>query len=123
MRSEPLCIGKWMCGISLGSRANASTRSRRKPIGCGEVKRSRSSPSMPWTASSSCTKGLRPSADFGKFVPPVQIDDLPEQRDLLDPARHERADFRHDLGHARANAPPRACRARCKTRNACCTPA
>ena len=39
----------------------ASIRSARKPIGCGEVKRSRSSPSTSCTASSNCTNGLFPS--------------------------------------------------------------
>src|SRR3984893_15094462 len=55
---EPDCKGRWTCSASFGKRANALIKSSRKPIGCGEVKRSRSRPSISCTASSSCTNGV-----------------------------------------------------------------
>src|SRR6202521_3505333 len=58
-----------MCSTSLGRSANAWIRSSRNPIGCGEVKRRRSRPSMSCTASSNCTNGLLPCTTGNSWRP------------------------------------------------------
>ncbi len=44
--SEPDCSGMWSCGITLGVSAMAAITSSVKSRGCGEVKRTRSRPSI-----------------------------------------------------------------------------
>ena len=76
-------------------------------MGCGEVKRRRSSPGTSCTASSNWTNGLFPFRFF-ELVPAVKIHDLPEQRDLLRRPRATRpAHFPYDFGNrARPLGPP-----------------
>ena len=57
--SEPDCSGMWSDGITLGVSAIASMTSSVNSAGCGEVKRTRSSPSIPPHARSSLEKAWR----------------------------------------------------------------
>ena len=83
-------------------------KSSRNPIGCGEVKRSRSSPSIACTASSNCTNGLLPS-DFRKLMASVKVHDLSEQRDFLHAARDQLAHFAARSRRSVGCVPHRAC--------------
>ena len=49
-RSDPDCIGKWMCSHTASHPAMASTTSSVKSWGCGLVNRIRRMPSTPFTA-------------------------------------------------------------------------
>ncbi len=60
---------------------------------------------------------------YGKLMPPVQIDDLPQQRHLPHAARRQSSHLFDDLRDSPGCARRRAWRARCKTCNACRTPA
>jgi hypothetical protein len=84
-RSDPDCSGRWRCGITLGVAAIASSTSGVKSRGCGEVKRTRSSPSTSPSARSRSANSARPSE-----VAPVRVDVLSEQRDLDDVVGDER---------------------------------
>jgi hypothetical protein len=59
MASEPDCSGMCSCGITLGVCAIASMTSEVKSLGCGEVNRTRSSPSMSPQARSSLPNACR----------------------------------------------------------------
>ena len=56
----------------------------------------RSMPSTAWTASINCTKGDFPSTR-GKLVPPVKIDDLPQQRHFAHAPRRQSPHLVDDL--------------------------
>ena len=57
--SDPDCNGMCNCGIALGVSAMAAITSSVKSLGCGEVKRNRSSPSISPQARSSLAKACR----------------------------------------------------------------
>ncbi len=57
--SEPDCSGMCSCGMTFWVCAIASITSTVKSLGCGEVKRTRSSPSIPPQARSSLPKARR----------------------------------------------------------------
>ena len=56
---DPDCNGMCSCGITLGVSAMASMTSSVKSRGCGEVKRTRSNPSISPQARSSLEKACR----------------------------------------------------------------
>ena len=57
--SEPDCSGMCSCGITLGVAAMAAMTSSVKSLGCGEVNRTRSRPSISPQARSSLPKASR----------------------------------------------------------------
>ena len=93
--SEPDCSGMCSDGITLGVSAIASMTSSVNSAGCGEVNRTRSSPSI----------GTARAQQLGERLPvaelhAVGVDVLPEQGDLADALGDQRLDLGEDLARA-----------------------
>ena len=94
-RSEPDCSGMCSCGITFGVSAIAAMTSSVKSVGCGEVNRTRSSPSISPQARSSL-----PNAEPVAELDAVGVDVLAEQGDLDDALGDQRLDLGEDVAGA-----------------------
>ena len=104
------------CGMTLGVSAIAAMTSSVNSAGCGEVNRTRSSPSISPARAQQLAEGL-PVAELDA----VGVDVLPEQRHLADALVDQRRGSRRGRRRGGGPSPCRAAPGRCRTCRCCCS--
>ena len=120
-RSEPDCIGKWMCSQTGGLSAMASITSSVKSWGCGLVNRMRRIPRPRRPPAAARRTSAARRARNGQ-VPPVRVHVLPEQRHLDHARRGQAPAPRPGRRRWRASAAAPGPAARCRTCRRCRSP-